>query len=79
MSDDLPQMTSRQVLRVLGRGGWVVDRQAGGHVILMRPDGTGRVIVPNHPGDLPPGTLRGILQQAGLTREAFNRLRRGRL
>jgi predicted RNA binding protein YcfA (HicA-like mRNA interferase family) len=78
MPDDLPQVTSRQVLRVLARDGWVIDRQQGSHVILMRSDGSGRVIVPTHGGDLPPGTLHGILKQAGLTREAFNRLRQGR-
>ena len=75
MASDLPQMTSREVLRILARDGWVVDRQQGSHVVLMRPAGSGRVIVPRHRGDLPPGTLRGILQQAGLSRQAFNRLR----
>ena len=42
----------------------------------MRADGSGRVVVPNHPGDVNPGTLRGIFEQAGLTLEAVNRLRR---
>ncbi|NDY97112.1 type II toxin-antitoxin system HicA family toxin [Wenzhouxiangella limi] len=27
--------------------------------------------MPNHPGDLPEGTLRAILKQAGVTPEAF--------
>jgi predicted RNA binding protein YcfA (HicA-like mRNA interferase family) len=32
------------------------------------------LIVPIHPGDLPKGTLRGIIRDAGLTVEEFNRL-----
>ena len=33
------------------------------------------VVVPNHPGEtLPPGTLRSILEQAGLSIEAFRTL-----
>ncbi|WP_419636051.1 type II toxin-antitoxin system HicA family toxin [Thiolapillus sp.] len=27
--------------------------------------------IPNHPGDMPEGTLRAILRQAGVTVEAF--------
>lgn len=78
MSDSLPAQTSRQVLRVLGRAGWHHKRQSGSHIILARADGTGRVIVPRHPGDIPEPTLRDILSQADLTPSEFNRLRRGR-
>ena len=77
MAANLPSMTSRQVLRVLARAGWRVERQEGGHAILEHPDG-GTVVVPVHPGDLRPGTLRGILRQAGLTPAEFDRLRLGR-
>ncbi|MBA3414331.1 MAG: type II toxin-antitoxin system HicA family toxin [Chloroflexia bacterium] len=69
-------MTSRQVRRVLAKAGWRVDRQQGSHVMLVRGDGTGLVVVPDHPGDLRPGTVRAILKQAGLTPDEFNRLRR---
>ena len=79
VTSNLPAMTSREVRRVLVRAGWTrVRRQKGSHIILSRADGSGRVIVPDHPGDLPPGTLRGILAQAGLTPERFNELRLGR-
>lgn len=79
MSDALPSQTSRQVLRALGRAGWRKKRQSGSHIILARADGTGRVIAPRHPGDIPEPTLRDILSQAGLTPSEFNRLRRDRL
>lgn len=75
MGGDLPSLTSRQVLRILARDGWGVLRQTGSHVTLARADGTGRIILPNHPGDLQQGTLRGILRQAGLSSDRFNELR----
>ncbi len=31
----------------------------------------GRTTVPNHPGEMPEGTLRAILKQAGITPEDF--------
>ena len=46
--------------------------------MLVREDGSGLVVVPDHPGDLRPNTLRGILKQAGLTPAEFNRIRLGR-
>ena len=76
MAGQLPSMTSRQVRRVLAKAGWRVDRQQGSHVMLVRRDGTGLVVVPDHHGDLRPGTVRAILKQAGLTPDEFNRLRR---
>lgn len=78
MSSDLAQVTRRQVPRILARAGWERGRQSGGgHIILKRADGTGRVSIPDHPGDLRERTLRSILKQAGLTVEQFNDLRRG--
>lgn len=63
-------------MKILAKAGWTESRHKGGHALLKRRDGTGRVIVPDHPGDLKDGTLRGILRQAGLTLEQFNELRR---
>ena len=76
MTTDLPQMSGREVMQVLARDGWIRSRQKGGHVTMKRPNGRGRVIVPDHPGDLKEGTLRSILKQAGLSVERFNELRR---
>ena len=77
MAPILPSLTSRQVIRILARAGWRVERHEGSHAILEHDDG-GTVVVPVHPGDLRPGTLRGILRQAELPPAAFNRLRLGR-
>ena len=64
----LPRITGREVVRALGRLGWVVVVQKGSHAQLKRPDGGGRVTVPLHAGEtLGPGLLRSILNQAGIT------------
>jgi len=58
-----------QRLRALG---FEFDRQArGSHEIWWNPVTRCRTTIPNHPGDLPEGTLAAILRQAGVTPEAF--------
>lgn len=78
MSEPLPALTSRQVIRIPTRAGWRRDRQEGSHVMLLDEDGSGLVVVPDHAGDLRPNTLHGILKQAGLSPAEFNRIRLGR-
>jgi predicted RNA binding protein YcfA (HicA-like mRNA interferase family) len=58
----LPQIRARRLIRALGRLGFQVIRQTGGHVQLKK--GNLLVTVPNHPGDLNPETLRSILRQS---------------
>jgi predicted RNA binding protein YcfA (HicA-like mRNA interferase family) len=71
----LPMMKAREVIAILRRAGWIVNRQKGSHVVLSRPDGTRPVIVPDHTGDVRRGTLQGILDQAGLTPDEFLKLK----
>jgi predicted RNA binding protein YcfA (HicA-like mRNA interferase family) len=72
MSDKLPAMRVIEAIRKLRRAGFVFDRQAkGSHEIWYNPQTQRRVIIPNHPGDIPKGTLRKIIQQAGLTIDEF--------
>lgn len=67
----------REVLRVPQRIGFEEKRQTGSHRILRHPDGR-QVVVPMHPEELPVGTFRGILKQAGVTPKEFEALRRRR-
>ena len=58
----------RDVVRRLRRLGFSFDRQAAGsHEIWYNPSTTRYTTVPNHPGDMPQGTLRAILSQAGVS------------
>jgi len=69
----LPVVSGRDVVRALTRSGFVVDRIVGSHHVLVYPnDPTRTVVVPVHGArDLKPGTLRGIIRQAGFTVEEF--------
>jgi predicted RNA binding protein YcfA (HicA-like mRNA interferase family) len=59
----------REIVKRLKELGFQFDRQArGSHEIWFNPRYT---TIPNHPGDMPEGTLRAILRQANVTPEAF--------
>jgi predicted RNA binding protein YcfA (HicA-like mRNA interferase family) len=65
----------KEVVRKLRNAGFVFDRNAkGSHEIWWNPDTRKRTTIPNHPGDIPEGTLRAILKQADLPVEDFLKL-----
>lgn len=64
---------AREVLARLKRAGFVVKRQSGSHVVLRHADGR-QTYVAMHTEDVPKGTFRSILRQAGLTEEQFRNL-----
>jgi predicted RNA binding protein YcfA (HicA-like mRNA interferase family) len=64
---------AKEVLRRLQRAGFEVRGQSGSHVVLRHTDGR-QTYVPMHTGDVPSGTFRSILKQAGLTEEMFRDL-----
>ena len=68
MPERLPRITSTELLAALRRAGWDVVRQRGSHMRLAHPERSIRVTVSVHAGHIiKPGTLRGVLEQAGLT------------
>jgi predicted RNA binding protein YcfA (HicA-like mRNA interferase family) len=59
-----------ELVRALGKQGWVVVVQKGSHAQLKHPSRGGRVTVPLHAGEtIGPGLLPSILSQAGVTVE----------
>ena len=65
----------KMVIRKLRKAGFEFDRQAkGSHEIWINRATRLRVTLPNHPGDIPEGTLRAIVKAAGLDVEEFIRL-----
>jgi predicted RNA binding protein YcfA (HicA-like mRNA interferase family) len=71
----LSGFSASEVIRKLRRAGFVFDRQAkGSHEIWWNPATRARTTVPHHPGDLPEGTVRAIIRQAGLSVDEFLRL-----
>lgn len=68
----LAGFTADEVIRKLRQAGFVFDRQAkGSHEIWWNPATRARTTIPHHPGDLPEGTVRAIVHQAGLTVDRF--------
>lgn len=64
---------AKEVLARLQRAGFVIRRQSGSHIVLRRLDGR-QTYVPMHTGDVPTGTFRAILKQAGLSESEFRDL-----
>jgi predicted RNA binding protein YcfA (HicA-like mRNA interferase family) len=63
-----------ELVRVLLRRGFVLDRSKGSHRIYLHPETKRRVVVPFHKGTLPAGTFHEILRQAGITKEELTDL-----
>lgn len=66
----LPVVSAQECIKALQRLGFVIDRQRGSHITLIRADPPGRVTVPNH-RELKVGMLRRIIRDAGLTVSEF--------
>ena len=68
----LPSIPARDVARVAQAMGFVLDRQRGSHAVYYRASDNRRVVIPMHGNkDLKPGTLRGIINDLGLSVEEF--------
>ncbi|MFH1019866.1 MAG: type II toxin-antitoxin system HicA family toxin [Pseudomonadota bacterium] len=62
----------REVVKRLKMSGFAFDRQASGSHEIWYNEQTDRyTTIPNHPGDMPEGTLRAILKQAEISPDDF--------
>lgn len=62
----------RQIIKRLKKFGFAFNRQAAGsHEIWHNFETDRYTTIPNHPGDMPEGTLRAILHQANIGPEDF--------
>lgn len=69
----LPVAPARDVVRVAEKLGFVFDRQKVSHAVYLRASDHRRVVIPVHKGkDLKPGTLRGIIEDLGISVEEFS-------
>lgn len=68
----LSGFTYRVIIKKIKKLGFQFDRQAkGSHEIWWNPKTRKRTTIPNHPGDIPEGTLKAILKQANVTENDF--------
>ena len=62
----------RDIVKRLKELGFEFHRQAAGSHEIWFNSATDRyTTIPNHPGDIPEGTLRAILKQSGVEPETF--------
>lgn len=55
-------------MRALKKASFEEDHWSGSHCVLRRASDRLRAVVPCHAGEvLPPGTLKGILEDAGMS------------
>lgn len=66
----LPTLSGREVVRVFARLGWVMARQRGSHMILIRDNHPASLSVPDHK-EIAKGTLRSLIRSSGITTDEF--------
>ena len=65
----LPALTGKEIVSLLKKAGFIVERQRGSHVFLKHEDGRATV-VPVHSGEtIGPGLLSKILRNMEMTKE----------
>jgi len=69
-----PVCKPNEVIRALQRAGFFMDHTTGSHQFFRHPSRAGIVTVPFHRKDLKRGTLKSILDQAGLSTDDFLKL-----
>ncbi len=70
----LPIISAKQAITALSQIGYEIDHQTGSHIILRNYKYPyRRLTIPNHKS-LAKGTLRGIIKQAGITKDEFIKL-----
>jgi len=67
----IPLVSGIKVVKALAKIGYATDHQTGSHIILRHKQYPYlRLTVPNHK-EIAKGTLRSIIEEAGLTVDAF--------
>ena len=68
----LPVLSGQQTVKVFEKFGWVVSRQRGSHIIMIKEGEIITLSVPNH-REVARGTLRSLIRAANLTIEEFTK------
>lgn len=68
----LPSASARDVVKVAQAIGFEFDRQKGSHAVYYHPVAKKHIVIPIHKErNIKLGTLRGIIDDMGLTVEQF--------
>jgi predicted RNA binding protein YcfA (HicA-like mRNA interferase family) len=66
----LPVLSGREVVRTFEALGWVVARQSGSHIIMVKDGEVATLSIPDHT-TVAKGTLRSLIRSANLTVQQF--------
>ncbi len=66
----LPVLSGQEVVRIFVALGWIVARQRGSHIVMIKEGQLATLSVPDHK-ELARGTLRSLLRAANLTIDEF--------
>jgi len=73
MGGSLRLCSGAEAVQKFGRAGWIVSRQRGSHVMMVKSGYEYTLSIPQH-AELGPGLLRKLIRQAGVSVEQFNDL-----
>lgn len=74
MSDKLPRLTAKELIRVLERKGWQHDRSRGSHHVYVHPVTRRTLTVPLARRVMSIGTLSRLLKDAEISRDELREL-----
>lgn len=66
-------LSGRNLVKILSKAGWKFEGYGKGSHMRLSKEGRADITVPDH-DELDAGTLRGIIEQAGLSRDDFMKL-----
>jgi predicted RNA binding protein YcfA (HicA-like mRNA interferase family) len=68
----LPRAPGIEHIKAFQRNGWIIDRIKGSHYILVKEGHEAILSIPVHGSEiLDPGTLKGLIKDAGLTNQEY--------
>ena len=70
----LPLLSSAEIMKALFKIGYKYDHQTGSHIILRATQPPFRRAVVPIRKEMPRGTLKAIIREAGLTADQFTQL-----
>jgi predicted RNA binding protein YcfA (HicA-like mRNA interferase family) len=66
----LANISSADAIKVFEQLGWVLDRQRGSHLIMVKSGPNKSLSIPQR-REMPKGTLRALIRDAGITVDDF--------
>ena len=67
----LPVLTSKKLIKIFLKEGFVIDHITGSHYVMFNPFSKKTITIPYHLKDLPKGTIYVIIKLSGIELKKF--------